>query len=270
MLNFNWDLYEKEAGNYIKKSEWEALSPEEKEQEKARRIRMAYCWRGVSSFPDKRQQAIIDCAVDDVTQKEVMNVVSLCRKAGYSELAVGKIRTHYDDIIDDMEKKVRKEFGLENDYTHTIAYGYLSYPPYRRTIHIDGIPKMFWGMLYAPEHVVPKRASVLAAINWFESEGYTEEADSLKVFYSNIIQVTSPATLTTFEERLLGDPDYVHENISNIYQAIRRMERHGFTKEANIVREKYGYLLAKDRPPPKCTLEEADALFKEIMEGKFP
>lgn len=178
--------------------------------------------RGVSSFPDECQQAIIDCAADDATQREGRNVVSLCRKAGYSELAVGKIRTHYDDIIDDMEKKVRKEFGLENDYTHTAAYGYLSYPPYRRTIHIDGIPKMFWGMLYAPEHVVPKRASALAAINWFESEGCAEEADSLRILYSNIIQKDSPATLTPFEEHLLRDPDYIHENIPNIYQVIRQ------------------------------------------------
>ena len=179
MINFNRDLHEKEAGKNIKKTEWESLSPEEKKQEKARKIRMAYCWRGARSFPDERQQAIIDCVANDVTKKEVMNVVSLCRKQGYSELTVGKIRIHYDDIVDDTEKKVRKELGLEDDYTHTVAYDYLSQPPYHRTIHIDGIPKTYWSLLYAPERVVPKRESVLAAIKWFESEGFDKEADSL-------------------------------------------------------------------------------------------
>ena len=196
-----------------------------------------------------------------------MRVIALCRMNGYSELEVGAIRIHYDALIDDTEKKIRKELGLEDDYTHTVRY--LSAHDYQRVHqwYIDYIPKSYWCLLYAPNHASKNKVCIRNAIKWFEEAGRHEDANTLRHRYENILNPEPPkVALTPFEQRLLNDPDFFPSNITNVVQAIKRLVKKGLLEEAGFIKEKYVDYLCKNNPPPKCTLEEARAMFQALME----
>lgn len=250
------------------------MTPKEKSPEKAleiaqkkrRQIRLA------AGFYDaqlsEREYAITRCEVDDVSPQELRALLIRLQRVRCPLETIGAVRIHYDHLIDDAEKALRQHLGLETDYSHKVSQCGRDTGG-RLFGHIDGIPMSVWCLLYLPEKATKKKPQVSNAIKWCRQNGFLTDAEWLRQEYADIISPqVEPAKLTPFELRLLNDDIFCPDNASNIIQAIKRMEKKGFVVEADMVREKYEDFLCKDLPPPKCTLEEAEAMYRALMGRK--
>jgi len=213
-------------------------------------------------FPTERHQAILDCIAEDVTPTELATLLRIARLEGVSELDIGKIRIHYDAIIDDPEKAVRQHFGIDNDYSIVVRRairngGYVS-------AQIDGLPAAVWALLYAPDRVAHTPQNIGQAIKALKARGMIEDAERIKKEHADIL--SPPPQLTEYQLKLLNDPDYLPDSVSHVKQAIRAMRKRGLEKEANEVGEKYAWFINDEEfREPLISAEEARAILEELM-----
>ena len=135
-----------------------------------------------SSFPTEREAAILNCEATDVTPEELQTLFARFKreyKLSERNEEYGRVRKHYDHLIEDGEQTIRRYFGLENDYSVVVVSKDCVKPPPNRRPYgiIDGVPSSSWALLHAPEKANVGRKNVVAAIEWFESMRRYEEAE---------------------------------------------------------------------------------------------
>lgn len=251
------------------------LSPEKKaevvREDEIERPFVGWAKMGLSS----RERGIIDGAAKGVTKEEVKRVLYKMQYSAFPCEEIGKVRILYDRLIDDGEKRLRKDLGIEFDYSHVVGRAPESV---WSTLYVDGLPPRYWSLLNDPNYVpLPKTKAIIAqAIKWLELRNRHEDIAFIKEKYKAEIAKPPQARpgknsmlMTNFEIKLLNTPDFIPNNPANVRRAISRLERIGHIEAACKIANKYDELLNKERPTLDLSYEEAQDYFESLLGRKI-
>ena len=224
-----------------------------------------------AAFPTEREASILNCEASDVTGEELLFFFNRCKRVNIENETIGRVRIHYDHLIDDAEKGIRKHWGLGDDYSLIVTYAQTKTTSSGKHYDclVDGVPLTTWALIHAPEKVVPSKRTVNLSIKWYEDRRRFEEASWIKEWYQDVLHPTpSQRQLSAFEKRLLEDDNFIPQGshaVYNVRRTVVRLTRDGFEAEAAFIAEKYGWFTGVE-PPPKYTEKEADEMYAKLMQ----
>ena len=241
-------------------------------------------------FSKKQLRMMEDNDFFDVDSKDVALLLRQMAVMGKSREEVLLMRTKYDLWIDDKEKRMMTELGLDYE-NHVIEYVPCinSLSLHRKEALINGYRVVEWKML-TDDSYVPQPPMLNAAKARLADLGDKDALDVLNMKYkfisdnkvalilkkNNIPQDAEFETLTRthidgisfYLWRLINDKEYIPKSKSNLVSTIRQLRKKGEVETADFLEDKYYRFLYPDRDIRDREKEIADA--KEYFRGLFP
>lgn len=250
---------------------------------------------------DKHMRMIEDDNFYDVTKEDVKSLLLRLPSVKATREEIIKMRIKYDPWIDDAEKRLMEELGLDYRF-HVITRGSLpavgvncTLPhPGCKSIYINGFTKTQWKML-TDEKYVPNMLPLIDFISRCEKANEPELVDTLVTKYKDLLDAREQKILeknglpldagfkkltynqidgrSFYRWRLLFDDNFVPASKAVLFSSLAKM-RNGNpsdVEDAEAIEQKYLTFLYPeiDTPDMQAEVEAARTFFRELFPYAF-
>ena len=235
-------------------------------------------------FDDKDKRMMTDDTYIDVTKEDVSRLLRKLKQKQKPQAFIQAMRKKYDMYIDDTEKRIRQEFGLDYEKDGSIV-------SVTQGCYVNGYTLNQWRLLHVEDYTPPSLQSVTSTISSLERKGDNEAAELLRQKYKSLLEqldiynharlgIPKDIPITHYQNkqidglpikewRAINDPSFVPSK-QLITHIINKYSKLNDVNTLNIICQKYSNIIDSESNEPEISLEEAENFFAQLLGDIYP